>query len=309
MVLQNDRLTVEFLDIDRTNFGQRFDRSAAIQQIILDGAHLFCQPEQYEAGRRTCHGIGLCGEFVWDEAAEKALPGQPFPKLGVGVLQQRSDGGPYDIWHPYKVLQLFPVFRRKEDGAVVTLQRMSGPSGIRLELYRAYQLRANRIILDTTVINQGTSSVHFFEYQHNFVAIDNLPVGPGYRLQIPFDRTIGEIETSAYRLGTRAPLHSALRREGQSIVWDLPLVQAAFHKVSDRSAIDAHAARFWKLSHEASPASIEEHFDFLPARLVLWGTDHCICTEVYHEIQLRAGEMEQWQRSWICENVRKAPAV
>ena len=53
--------------------------------------------------RATCHGVGLCSEFVWDELAKEAAPGEFFPKLGVGLLRQRPEGGAYDMWKHYEV--------------------------------------------------------------------------------------------------------------------------------------------------------------------------------------------------------------
>ena len=297
MRLQNERLVISFFEADERNFGRRFDRSMVIDQVTLDGDHHFCQPEQIRPGRRTCSGRGLSAEFVWDELPLMTQPGDPFPKLGVGILRQKPKGGSYDIWYPYEVLEDVSIEVTGQNGMRIARQQIAC-QGRCVELVRRCRIEKNHLIIDSELWNHGSMAVHLFEYQHNFVALDHLPVGPGYRLEVPFDRTAERICDAVYRLRDRTKLEGWMYAEERTICWRHPMAEASFHKVTEREEIDRKAPRRWRLYHDACPISIEESFDFIPTKLVLWGVEHCICAEVYHEIQLPPGGKDRWQRVW-----------
>ena len=81
-------------------------------------------------------------------------------------------------------------------------------------------LRENEIHLQTEIRNTGSVRAEFSEYQHNFVAIDDLPVQKGYRLEIPFDQTIDQLpERFVLQSDYTARAESSVRVEGQTVVW------------------------------------------------------------------------------------------
>ena len=112
MKLSNHRLSVTVADPAAIET-QRFDRTALIEQVVLDGKYTFCTPEQMLPGRRTTFGVGLAGEFVLEGAAEQAKAGELFVKPGVGLMEQLSDNAPYDIWKNYPLRPLAVTARQR----------------------------------------------------------------------------------------------------------------------------------------------------------------------------------------------------
>ena len=298
MELNTKHLTVTLRSPDEGPFSQRFDTCAVVRQVVLHGKHRFCRPEQLLPGRVTCNGLGLCGEFAWDGLAAEAAPGQPFPKLGVGLLTQRPEGGPYDMWKHYEA-RPYPTRWRQEADRVTFTQTLTPCLGVAGVLTKELRAEENTLTLTATLENTGARPWDLWEYQHNFVAIDELPVGPGYRLELPLDGAIAQIADAAHHLPDRSvPAPGVLRARGQTVVWDQPMENREYHKVTEGEKLLRCPDFAWRLSHADSPAAVSETVRFTPARLVLWGLAHCVCAEVYAHWQVAPGASETFVRMW-----------
>lgn len=291
MELKNGRLQIKFGEIST----QRFDRTAVVTEVVLDGKYAFCTPEQVLPRRRTTNGRGLCGEFVLPGAAEGAKAGEWFVKPGVGLLKQTQDGAGYDMWKSYEcrplevmaeIGQAQAVFRQKEI--------VSGGYGVDIE--KRFSLEENRLILDISVTNVGETSMELQEYQHNFVSIEGLPVSEGYILELPCDRTLPGIVENTLRQGDEIRLPSAVAVAGNSVCWKSDMTEKILYHSSEE--IDPAAPRRWTLRHASSRVSITEEADFLPTRLDVWSVEHCVCAEFYNAVTLAPGEAARWRRTW-----------
>ena len=283
---------------------ERFDRAAVVEQVVLNGTHRFCEPEQVKPERVTCYGMGISGEFSGPGWAEQAAPGQLFPKLGVGLLTQRPEGGPHTVWRHYEIDPFETEVYLQEDRALF-IQQPKPCMGIVARIYKELRVYRNTLTLSTMLENVGERALELTEYQHNFFSIDHLPVGPGYRLEVPFD---GEISAIADATRTMVPgekgelLPGALTAQGQTIVWNQPIVNSSFYKATESAGILPMARYGWKLSHEDSPCSVREDVSFVPARLAVWGIEHCICAEVFAPISVQPGGRQAYSRTWTFED-------
>ena len=302
LILKNDHLQAEIRLPGSEPESQRFDSAAVISQVTLHGQHVFCQPEQVFPERVTCYGFGLCSEFVMDDVGKLARKGDFFPKPGVGLLRQIEDGRIYDKWSCYEEKKFAKAWENGEDW-IIFREEPVVCLGIGLKIRREMRLEENAILLNTIVENVGTERAVLAEYQHNFVAIDNLPVGEGYCLEIPFDGTLPEMERSFTVLSTGEPLaDGCVRVEGSQVRWIRTEPDRTWQKITEPEDILNCETYGWKLTHKDSPVSIAEVCGFKPAKLVLWGVEHCICTEAYHGIDLLPGEKECFTRKWIFED-------
>ena len=296
--IQNERLAVTFRYAPHTLFSERFEAAGVAEQVCLDGKYRFCEPEQRLAGRVTCGGVGLCGEYVWDELACEAKPGEQFPKLGVGLLTQRPEGGPYNMWKHYET-QPFPLSARFEKGRAVFVQEPVPCLGIAARITKTVTLEGASLRTETTLENIGERTLALSEYQHNFVSLNGVPAGPGYRLKLPMDGTIEEISGSAYDVRDfRARRSGFMRAEGDSILWLKSMDGHGYHKETAENDLHPERGNCWRLTHDSLPLSVCEELCFRPSRLVLWGVEHCICTEAYIPLSVEPGESQTWTRLW-----------
>lgn len=301
LTLSNGVLSAEIRLPGSEPQSERFDSAAVVQQITLHGRHRFGQPEQHIAERVTCYGFGLCAEYDMNAIGSQAAAGAYFPKPGVGLMRQMEDGLPYDMWRHYDIRR-FPKRWEHGDDWITFTEEPIPCLGVSLEITRKLRLEENRIVLTTSVRNAGERAVSFSEYQHNFVAIDDLPVGEGYCLELPFDGTIGDLQNCCRTLPDFQPAAGFITVDGQKAFWHCRVKDQTWHKTTEAADILPCETYGWTLSHRDSDASVSERCGFKPAKLVLWGVEHCICTEVYHDIRLAPGETDTYTRTWIFED-------
>lgn len=304
LTLSNSFLEVTIRIPDRSNEGCRFDTACAVEQVVLNGRHTFCQPEQVHPENRSSGGTGLISEFVWDQVACETPPGKPFPKLGVGLLTQVSGGGAFNKWNPYKI-QRFERHWHGHTGGISFVEEPLPCAGYAARIHKDLTLYANTITVTTTVENVGEKRLDLLEYQHNFVAIDGLPAGPGHKLWIPCDSQLAELEyafhdrAAADRTQQAVPAAQVL---GEMAVWTGSMEGKTFFKVTSGTALRPSSPYMWKLGHTQSDASMMEISHFAPEKLVLWGAEHCICAEVFAGIHVKPSHVQTFSRTWIFED-------
>ena len=293
---------------------QRFDACGVVEQVVLRDRHRFCQPEQKIPGRITSRGIGLSSEFQ-DRIPQEAQEGEYFPKFGVGLLRQKKDFAKHDKWSPYKDAIYFRrSWDQPDESSMVFLEKPMECRGYALRIRMHLQVLANTLTITTTVENTGSRLYQGMEYQHNFLAIDDLPAGPGYQMTIPYDGEIRNILTrgrrharnDGFRVVKENGFPGELTQipvtvEGQTIVWTGSMEGKTFHKVTEKNRIRTVPLYCWTLSNSITGASVTEIHHFIPERMALWGTDHCLCNEVFCPVRLQPGERTQFARTWIFE--------
>lgn len=296
--IENERLKLTFRYDPNTLFSQRFESIGVVEQICLDGKYLFCEPEQRIAERVTCNGVGLCGEYVWDELAREAAPGGMFPKIGVGQLCQRPEGGDYSMWKDYKV-EPYPVWAEFQKSSATFHQQIKSCLGVSADLTKSVSVQENEVHAVMTLHNTGMRRLELAEYQHNFLSLEGKAVGPGYRLDVPFAQELSQIADSAYDVkDTTKRMSGFMEADGSSIFWKREMDGHGYHLDVPGAKLDVSKGAYWKLSHQDSPVSVTEKLTFKPSRLVLWGIEHCICTEVYVPISVGPGQTQSWERIW-----------
>lgn len=297
MKLENERLRVAFAAPEEL-CTQRFDHTAQVSEVILDGKYAFCTPEQVLPGRVTTEGRGLCGEFVLAEAAEAAKAGQWFCKPGVGLLKQLADGAPYDMWKSYECRPFRVTAELTSDRAV--FRQAAIPGSYAVDVGKVFTLEENRLILDITLTNSGEKACFVQEYQHNFVSLEGKAIDRGYILDLACDRTLAQIEGSTLRQGDEIRLPSAVAASENRVVWEKEMTgKVLYHRSGD---IDPGKPYRWTLRHTHSPASVTEETDFCPTRIDIWAVEHCVCTEFYNACAIAPGEQAHWRRTWRFED-------
>lgn len=292
MKLDNSRLLVQFAPQEAVKT-QRFDRTAMVEQVTLDGKYTFCTQEQLLPQRRTTFGFGLCGEFVLEGAAEEAAAGEWFAKPGVGLLRQKEDGMPWDMWQHYDC-RPFPVSVRQEEEKRTFCQSGEAENGYGFRIEKTFFLRNNALVMEVAVCNIGEKSAVLKEYQHNFLSLNAQPVGPGYRLEIPCDGNLSQIVGKTLRQGDEASLPGAVCMEGQAVCWTQDMDQKIVYHSSRSIRETSHWG--WKLSF--GNLSATEELSVCPSRVDVWSIEHCVSPELYCSAVIAPGQTARWRRTW-----------
>jgi hypothetical protein len=162
--------------------------------------------------------------------------------------------------------------------------------------------------------NVGSKTIETNEYYHNFMGIDQHPIGPEYQLHFPFTIQLEDI-AAAYRHF----LPPLLRKLLPSILQDklLKRMAAPGNKVvkvkgGDFSFLATPQSPFyfrplgftktdgyqWVLTHLPSGVQMREYDDFTPCRIAVWGTSHVISAEIFVDINLNPGQEKTWTRKY-----------
>ncbi|HQI85792.1 MAG TPA: hypothetical protein PKV20_14530 [Anaerolineae bacterium] len=293
IVLRSHRLTVEIAQPGSVYSGTRFDWTGFITQVTLDKAHTFCVPESFEPGQGT-GGVGLCGEFGIEEVIgyDEAQPGDPFPKLGIGLLA-RPDEQPYNFFRPYEIVAPFPIHvTTGPTQATFTVEPVEC-RGYAVRLTKTITVEGAELTIAYALENVGEKPIATTEYVHNFVGIDGHAIGPDYHLRMPY--TIGFAAPPEPLAERMAQMMAILDVQGGDIRCKATPEHPFYCRPLGFTATDAPQ---WELVHEPTGVGMREYDDFTPARVAVWGTTHVISAEIFIPLTVQPGEIQYWTRRY-----------
>lgn len=294
MRLKNERLEITFADGNELKT-PRFDHTGFITQVVLDEKYELCTKEQFIAERRNSNGCGLCGEFVL-AAGELAKKGEWYLKPGTGLVKQNEEFQRFNIFGTYE-LKPFPVIVEQEtENCVQFYQKGTACNGYCTDIRKTFKIQGNQLFLEIEVCNTGEKEIEISEYQHNFVNIENFPMGPGYQLEVLGDKKLLEIEDATLSWGDERHLKSAVYVKDNTICWQSSMDEKVLYHESQE--ICKNVPYQWTLSHNNSPLIIKEEVGFEPSMFIIWGVEHCVCAEFYHTVKIFPGESKKWKRCW-----------
>jgi hypothetical protein len=289
--LASDRLTVEIAPPGTAYARTRFDWTAFVTQVTLDGKHTYCVPEDPDPDKGT-GGIGLCNEFGIDQPIgyDDAQPGECFPKLGIGVLE-RADASPYTFMRPYTIAERFPIQIETTDTSAQFVIEPVACRGYAARLNKRVTVEGAALQIAYRLENVGQKPIVANEYCHNFCGIDGHLLGPDYNLRLPYPI---QFEPLPQALAGHTPSDVLVVQE--RALWLRETPQRPFYR---RFAGFAQTGQpQWELVHAPSGVGMREIDDFAPCRVALWGTRHVISTEVFKALDVQPGETETWTRRW-----------
>ncbi|WP_410769841.1 hypothetical protein [Fontibacillus sp. BL9] len=283
--LKNEQLEIEIAEAGDYR-GSRFDWSGFITGVtLLEGRHSFCVPESLVPGQGT-GGAGLCNEFGIIRAIGygDTRVGEPFPKLGVGLLTRLDDRN-YEFSRNYPV-QPFATEIEMEGTRKITFRNIPQECrGYAVSLVKTVSVDENRLTVDYDVHNTGTKIIATEEYCHNFLGIDGNPVGPDYVLKFPFELSpwADEEETLA-----------GLTFEQGEVHWEHTPDRPFYFRLP---GFDGEKYPWmWELLHCPSGAGVREISRFPVSAAAVWGLGHVVAPEIFYEVRLAPGERKTWSR-------------
>lgn len=260
----------------------RFHRAAFVAELKVDGV-CFTQKEQDQPHAASTGGMGLCCEYKCPELEKETEVGGLWLKPGVGILRRKEKE--WTALDETTAEALPCLLEAGKDTAVFTTQTPL-INETAYEEQRTLHLQPGKLTLEVRLRNIGIKTLHLLEYCHNFVSLGETPVGPGQRLLLPAVDNSKAIQAA----GELIPTSTGIR-------WPQTPEKAFFRpKLPARKAEPA-----WRLEMENGTRAVEESVSFSPCWVSLWGTNYCVCAEVYQSLTLRQGEEASWRRTWKFE--------
>ncbi|MGI4854268.1 MAG: hypothetical protein ACRYF4_09515 [Janthinobacterium lividum] len=248
-----------------TFFGEWFDRyEPTISDAVTGPAEEFRHPTS---------------EIGYDEAK----PGEPFLKIGVGVLR-RVDTKPYFFGTSYPIV----------DGGAWTVKTGKSSITFRQELHSAFGYayvyektltldgQTNTLSVSHRLQNVGTKPLETAVYSHDFFMLDHQPTGPGMELRLPFVPVPDN------------PLPTSAEIDGKTIRIVAPL--------EPKRGLGAYITGFsgkatdfdFTFENKSTGVGVQETSDSPLVKMYLWATPKTFCPEGYIAIHVEPGAAQSW---------------
>lgn len=196
-VFTNRWLRAHYYLPDATNGyyrGTRFDWSGLISRVESGGHSYFAEFRQTHDPLNHDDICGTAEEFDINDPPgyKQAKPGEPFLKIGVGVLE-RPDDQPYTFTKTCKIIDGGAWTVTQGESFVVFRQVLAKTGRWAYDYAKIIQFHTNSAVLSIRheFKNNGIETLSTLHYGHNFLKIDDAPAGPGYQLEFPFNPQFG----------------------------------------------------------------------------------------------------------------------
>jgi len=269
------------------NTTTRFDRAGFITSVILDDDHQFCTQEPCNLPHPCSGGYGLCNEYKLEQAYCETKVSDWFPKLGVGLLL-KSDEEPYHFSRSYDCRPYNIEYECSGQSEVTFWTHPTPHNGYAVVQKKRISVHENILTQSISLLNAGEKDIMFDEYCHNFVTIDQFPLGPDYLLQLP------SIMVPAKKSFSDGQI---LLDTDSTVTFPYYLHSASLLSVQN-GMIQSNVPFSWKLSNRRSPLSIIETVSYVPSTVFVWAIDHIVSVEAMNHVLLHPKQHFEWQREW-----------
>lgn len=266
--LGEDRFVVEIetpLHAWSTQHGPRFDTTGAVVSVKIDGQEFLTRG-------------GLADEFnpreIPPPGYDDAQPGEPFLKVGVGVLRRINERryifrGPYPVVEWARVQRDSPNDDRRR---LVLSQRINAEQGWAYTYTKTYEIDppSRTLVIRYRLKNTGRKSIVIEQYNHNWFRLGDEPTGPHHRLDAPF-----------------------VLEEGLTL--DEPQTEPTYRMAPQQVPADRNRAT---LRNTTNGQWVEFSGDFAVNRFALFADPGTYSPEVFGHWEISPGETAAWSRTY-----------
>ena len=262
------------------------------QALLLDGiaahGHTY-YPHFHEDGHDPLLHDSVPGpaeEFDLEPAPQThdlAAPGGAFLKIGVGVLRRGAE--PYSPFRLFEILDPGTWRVSPDSPRSLAIEHAAalpdGSYGYRLT-YRVWLPETGAVIhIDRTLENTGRNTLSTRHYNHNFIRIDDHPIGPDYSVEL------------AFPVMSEKPLPPPAVIEGNAVRWTVPIRNAFFWSGFTGNATDNPAHNAFTLRH-AGGCAVRYVTDAPLHEFRLFSTSHAMCPEPFTRLVVAPGSTVRW---------------
>lgn len=216
---------------------------------------------------------------------DEARPGDPFVKIGVGVLRKLTNDS-YKFSTHYPLIdggkRTVKIKRRQ----IVFTQELHGPNGIAYLYTKTLELDAHKPVmyLRHTLKNLGTASLDTEVFAHNFYVIDEHRTDPDMVVRFPFEpKPVDSLNPRAAIVGKDLVYREALTTQPRESV--VLYMTGYSNKVSDFDIT---------VENKVTNTGVEMSADVPMSKLHFWSPATTICPEAYVHLTIAPGKSRSY---------------
>lgn len=253
--------------------GPRFDLTAHVKQVTLDQQTFLTSD-----GLIDEFGISGVGTLGYDQAK----PGEPFLKIGVGLVQ-RLDDKPYQFWTKYPVTKLAESAPPTITPDAVTFQQDATMGDYAYHYVKSYRVNTDKqqLVISYQITNTGKLPMRFDQYNHDWSLLADPPVGADYSLAADFQIPV--------------PNAPWLKLENNRLLLTQTIAKPSYQPFDRQAPADKNRL---VLRNDRTGKSIDISGDFPIARFALYVQPDAICPEIFFAAELKPDQTASWNRTY-----------
>ncbi len=217
-----------------------------------------------------------------------AGPGEPFVKIGVGVLR-KIDDSPYKFgtFYPFIDTGKWTVHTNKR--SITFEQKLQSPIGFAYLYKKTLELDKNGavIALKHQLKNIGSKTIQTDVYDHDFFMFDGRPIGPGMMARFPFTPKIQDSPDTHFD-----PSLATVEGNTISYLKELQPHQTVAGYITGYS--DKASDYDITVEDQTEGVGIQQTSDSPIAKFYLWSIRTTISPEAYIHLDIAPGQMQSW---------------
>jgi len=265
----------------------RFDWSGVIADLTYNGHHYY--GEWFTKHNPIIHDAITGPVEDFDPLGyEEAKVGDPFVKIGIGVLA-KPDEAHYAIITPYKILDP-GVWQIKKHADRITFKQEVKKTKYAYTYQKKVRLVKNKPVLELSHVlkNNGTAVIETEVYNHNFLVLDKQPTGPDFLVEVPFALSLEGQEEGDIAKIEHNQIHFTRKLAPRENVHYRSL--KGFGNRADDYCI--------KVENRRTAAGVRIRGNQPISKLVFWSSSTTVCPEPYIKIKIKPGETFRWKISY-----------
>jgi hypothetical protein len=217
-----------------------------------------------------------------------AKPGEPFVKVGVGVLR-KIDDTPYKFGTFYPLVDTGKWTVHTDKRSIRFQQRLQSPIGFAYIYTKTLRLDEHGavIALEHELKNTGSKPIQTDVYDHDFFMLDGRPTGPGMTVRFPFTPQVTPGPDTTFD-------PSMAKIEGNSIVYlkELQPHQTVAGYITGYS--DKVTDYDITVEDQASKIGVQQTSDSPISKFYLWSIRSTISPEAYIRLNIEPQQTQKW---------------
>jgi hypothetical protein len=217
-----------------------------------------------------------------------AKPGEPFVKVGVGVLR-KIDGTPYKFGTFYPLVDTGKWTVHTGKRSIRFQQTLQSPIGFAYIYTKTLRLdeQGAVIALDHELKNIGTKTIQTDVYDHDFFMLDGRPTGPGMTVRFPFTPKVEPSPDTSFD-------PSLAKIDGNAIIYlkELQPHQTVAGYVTGYS--DRAADYDITVEDQTSGIGVQQTSDSPISKFYLWSIRSTISPEAYIHLNIEPQQTQKW---------------
>jgi len=279
------KLTVYLPDAQKGYYrGPRFDWSGMVARAEYKDHAFFADWRTPHNPANWEHGIGPAEEFSMEDPPgyKEAKVGETYMKIGVGLLKKESAAA-YAFYKANPIVKPGVWNVTSGDDWMEFQQELIGREHACQYIKRIAIAKGGAFTIAHTLKNVGGKPIATTHYAHNFIVIDDAPVGPDYKLTFAFDCAIAQ-KTGTVQVEVKDKQFSFLQPlADKATLWVL-LKGGGFTDKDNRVVVE----------NAKAGAGLRIIGDQIGIKYVVYAEKTAVCPEVFVRFELNPTDEATW---------------